>query len=90
MGHGHWWVSKKKSIFSKWVSKLKVRANGKHVKHETIFMAKGFGKVKGFEYEDIFAHMIKWGTLTSLVALVAQLIEMENFTPKCINKNFKW
>jgi hypothetical protein len=90
MGHGHWRVSKKKSIFSKWVSKLKVGANGKHVKHETILMARGFRKVKGFEYEDIFVHMIKWGILISLVALVAQLIQMENFTPKCINKISKW
>jgi hypothetical protein len=88
MGHGHWWVSKKKSIFSKWVSKLKVGANGKHVKHKAIFMARGFKKVKGFEYEDIFAHVIKRGTLRSLVALVVQLIQMENFTPKCIKKKF--
>jgi hypothetical protein len=75
MGHGHWWVSK-----------LKVGANGKHVKHETILMARAFGKVKGFEYEDIFALVIKWGTPKSLVALVVQLIQMENFTPKCIKK----
>lgn len=53
-------------------------------------MPRGFGKVKGFEYEDIFAHVIKWGTLRLLVALVAELIQMENFTPKCINKISKW
>jgi len=89
-GHGHSWVSKKKSIFSKWASKLKVGANAKHVKHRTILMAKGLGKVKGFEYENIFTYVIKWGTLRSLVALVGQLIQMETFTPKFINKNFNW
>ncbi len=53
-------------------------------------MARGLGKVKGFEYENIFTHVIKWGTLRSLVAFVGQLIQMETFTPKFINKNFKW
>jgi len=86
VGHGHWWVAKKKSTFSKWVSKLKVGANGKHVKHKTIHMARGFEEVKGFEYEKIFIHVIKWGTLRSLVALVGQLIQMETFTTKCIKK----
>jgi hypothetical protein len=53
-------------------------------------MARGFEEVKGFEYEKIFIHVIKWGTLRSLVALVGQLIQMETFTTKCIKKKLKW
>jgi hypothetical protein len=36
----------------------------------TTLVAKGCEPVEGFDYEDKFAPMVKWGTLKALVSLV--------------------
>jgi hypothetical protein len=48
---------RKSVVTSKWIYKIKHTANGSIEKHKMIFVARGFSRVEGIDYEETFAHV---------------------------------
>ena len=45
----------KSSVTSKWIYKIKHTVDASIERHKTIFVAKGFSRVEGIDYEETFA-----------------------------------
>ncbi len=64
-------TNRKKLIPSKWVYKIKNGINGKPNKYKAQLAAKGCRQQEGADYDKTFAHVVKWGTISLIIALFA-------------------
>jgi hypothetical protein len=55
-----------------WVYKLKKDVSGVIVKHKTKLVAKGYVQRVGVDFDEVFAHVARLGTVRLLLALAAQ------------------
>ena len=59
----------KSVVSSYWLYKVKQAANGSVEKHRARFVAHGFSQVKGIDYDDTFAPVARYLSITSMMAL---------------------
>ena len=54
---------------SKWIYKIKHAANSSIEKHKARFVARGFSQKEGIDYEETFAPVARYTSITSILAL---------------------
>ncbi len=54
---------------SHWLYKVKKAADGSVEKHKAIFVARGFSQVEGIDYDETFAPVARYSSITSILAL---------------------
>jgi expansin (peptidoglycan-binding protein) len=59
----------KQPITPKWVYKVKVGSTRKPAKLKVRLIAYGFQQIEGLDYDEIFALVIKRGTIRTIIAL---------------------
>ena len=68
----------RKAIGSRWVFKVKRKADGSIDRYKARLVAKGFSQRPGFDFEETFAPTAKWAALRAIFALGAlEDLEME-------------
>jgi hypothetical protein len=66
--------SKSKDVVSsKWLFKIKHTADGSIEKYKERFVAHGFSQKKGIEYEETFAHVARYTSIRTIIALAAKM-----------------
>ena len=60
-----------KPIGLKWIFKLKKNPQGKVIKHKARLVVKGYSQRKGIDYEEVYAPVVRFGTIRILIALAA-------------------
>jgi hypothetical protein len=60
----------KNPINAKWIFKVKPNLDGKLEKLKTQLDAYAYEQHEGIDFEKMFAHVVKWNTIRSIVALV--------------------
>ena len=63
----------KSVVTSKWIYKIKHAANRSIEKHKVRFMARGFSKVEGVDYEETFAHVARYTSIQMIIALASTM-----------------
>jgi len=75
LGNGTWTLEKlppgKKAIGSKWVFKIKRKADGTIERYKARIVAKGYNQRPGFDYVEIFAPTMRQATIRLVLALAA-------------------
>eukprot|EP00253_Pinus_taeda_P011031 PITA_11031 len=61
------------SSTSHWLYKVKQVANGSVEKHKARFVARGFSQVEGIDYDEAFAHVARYSSIRSILALSTQM-----------------
>jgi hypothetical protein len=66
--------SKSKDVVSsKWLFKIKHVANGSIEKYKERFVARGFSQKEGIDYEETFAHVARYTSIRTIIALAAKM-----------------
>eukprot|EP00253_Pinus_taeda_P014136 PITA_14136 len=65
--------TKKSVVTSKWIYKIKHAADGSIDKYKARFVATGFLKEEGIDYEETFAPTARYTTICSLISLAASM-----------------
>ena len=60
-------------VSSRWLYKVKQAADGCVEKHKARFVARGFSQVEGINYDETFAHVARYSSIKSMLALSAQM-----------------
>jgi hypothetical protein len=60
-----------KSIGVKWVYKTKYNEKGEIDKYKARLVAKGYTQRHGIDFNEVFAHVARWDTIRSILALAA-------------------
>lgn len=60
-------------VGSRWIYKVKQVADGSVEKYKAIFVARGFSQVEGIEYDETFAPVMRYYSIRSIFALLAQM-----------------
>ena len=60
-----------KAIGSKWVFKVKQKADGTIERYKARVVAKGYNQRPGYDYQEIFAPNMRLGTIRTVLALAA-------------------
>jgi hypothetical protein len=63
----------KSVVTSKWIYKIKHAANGSVDKYKGRFVAKGFSQVEEIDYEETFAHVARYTSIRTIIALAASM-----------------
>jgi hypothetical protein len=63
----------KSVVTSKWIYKIKHAADGSIEKHKARFVARGFSQVEGIDYEETFAHVARYTSIQTIIALASAL-----------------
>lgn len=63
----------KKAISSKWVYKVKTSTNGAPPRYKARLVARGFEQKNGTDFLDIFALVVRWETIRTLIAIAIHL-----------------
>ena len=58
-------------VTTKWLFMIKHGVDGSIEKYKARFVARGFSKKEGEDYDDIFAHVARYTTIRSIIALAA-------------------
>jgi hypothetical protein len=69
-------VPKRKSkdvVSSKWIFKIKHVADGSIEKYKARFVTHGFSPKKGIDYEETFAHVARYTSIRTIIALAAKM-----------------
>ena len=59
----------KSIVASKWIYKIKHVANGSIEKYKSRFVARDFSQKEGIDYEETFAHVARYTSIRSILAL---------------------
>ena len=60
-------------VSSKWIYKINHATDGSIEKHKAIFVARGFYKKEGIDYEETFDHVARYTSIRTIIALVAKM-----------------
>ena len=60
--------AEKKAVGSKWVYKVKTRADGSIERHKTRLVAQGFTQIYGADYDETFCPVVRQESLCALIA----------------------
>jgi hypothetical protein len=63
----------KSVVTSKWIYKIKHATDGSVEKYKARFVARGFSKVEGIDYEKTFAPVARYTSIRSIIALAASV-----------------
>ena len=58
-------------VGSKWIYKVKHRANESVDKYKARFVAKGFSQKEGIDYEETFAPVARYSSIRTIISLAA-------------------
>ena len=61
----------KSVVTSKWIYKIKHVGDGNKEKYKVRFVAHGFSQKEGIDYEETFAHVARYASIRSVLALDA-------------------
>ena len=64
--------SNRKPISSKWIFKIKTKADGTFDKYKARLVARGFTQIQGIDYTETFSPVVKLNSIKVLLALAAQ------------------
>jgi hypothetical protein len=59
-------------VSSKWLFKIKHVADGSIEKYKERFVARGFSQKEGIDYEETFAHVVRYTSIRTIIALAAK------------------
>jgi hypothetical protein len=60
-------------VSSKWIYKIKHATDGSIEKHKARFVARGFSQKEGIDYEETFAHVARYTSIRTIIALAAKM-----------------
>jgi hypothetical protein len=60
-------------VSSKWLFKIKHAADGSISKYKARFVARGFSQKEGIDYEETFAHVARYTSIGTIIALAATM-----------------
>jgi hypothetical protein len=63
----------KSVVTSKWIYKIKYAADGSFEKYKARFVAKGFSQVEGIDYKETFAHVARYTSIHTIIALATSM-----------------
>jgi hypothetical protein len=61
------------AVSSKWLFKIKHVVDGSIYKYKARFVARGFSRKEGFDYEETFAPIAIYTSIRTIIALVAKM-----------------
>jgi hypothetical protein len=76
-------------VSSKWIYKIKHKANESIEKHKARFVARGFSQKEGIEYEQTFAPVARYTSIRTIIAHAAKN-EGEVAPDECEKNFLKW
>ena len=63
----------KSKVTSKWLFKIKQRADASVEKHKDIFVARGFSQKEGIDYDETFAHVARYTSIRTIIAIASAM-----------------
>jgi hypothetical protein len=63
----------KSVVTSKWIYKIKHVVDGSIEKYKARFVARGFSQIEGVDYDATFAHVARYTSIRSIIALAASM-----------------
>jgi hypothetical protein len=60
-------------VSSKWIFKIKHAADGSIEKYKARFVTCGFSQKEGIDYEEAFAHVARYTSIRTIIALAAKM-----------------
>jgi hypothetical protein len=63
----------KSVVTSKWIYKIKHATDGSVEKYKARFVARGFSQVEGIDYDETFAPIARYTSISTIISLVASM-----------------
>jgi hypothetical protein len=63
----------KSVVNSRWLYKLNHVADGSIEKYKSLFVAHGFSRVKGFDYDETFVLVARYTSIRSVISIAAEM-----------------
>ena len=63
----------KSMVRSRWHYKINQAVDGSAEKHKAMFVARGFSKVEGIDYDETFSPIARYSSIISILALLAHM-----------------
>ena len=61
-------------VGSRWIYKVKQAANGSIENYKERFFSWGFSQIEGIDYEEAFAPIARYSSISTILALLAQMV----------------